>query len=111
MERIKTILQSHVRQKKKEILFALNKKYDDALDQALFGIRDDAKRKSEVTKFIDERDRRIPLIEKESRSTASSYMKRFKKANIKTMYRSFVTDDLFLKSYQRRLCRKKCFGS
>lgn len=99
LERIKTILQSHVRQKKKEILFTLNKKYDEALDQALFGIRDDAKRKKEVTRFIDERDRRIPLIEKESRSTASSYMKRFKKATIKSMYRSFVTDHIFLENH------------
>lgn len=97
--RIKTILLSHVRQKKKEILFTLNKKYDDALDQALFGIRDAVKRKKEVTRFIDDRDRRIPLIEKESRSTASSYMKRFKKASIKSMYRSFVTDYVFLENH------------
>jgi len=96
LERIKLILQSHVRQKKKEILSMLNKKYDDALDQALFGIRDAAKRKSEVTKYIDERDYRIPLIEKESKTTTSSYMKRFKKANIKNMYRTFVTADDFI---------------
>ncbi|WP_075618467.1 RNA polymerase recycling motor HelD [Paenisporosarcina indica] len=91
LERIKTILQSHVRQKKKEILLLLTKKYDDALDQALY-LRDDARRKSEVTKYIDERDRRIPLIERESKTTASTYMKRFKKANIKKMYREFVTN-------------------
>lgn len=91
LERIKTILQSHVRQKKKEILNVLNKKYEDALDKAL-AVRDDAKRKAEVTKFIDERDRRIPLIEKESKTTANVYMKRFKKANIKNMYREFVTN-------------------
>ncbi|QBP42195.1 RNA polymerase recycling motor HelD [Paenisporosarcina antarctica] len=96
LERIKLIFQSHVRQKKKEILFMLNKKYDDALDQALFGIRDAAKRKSEVTKYIDERDYRIPLIEKESKTTTSAYMKRFKKANIKKMYRNFVTADEFI---------------
>ncbi|WP_017379450.1 RNA polymerase recycling motor HelD [Paenisporosarcina sp. TG-14] len=96
LERIKLIVQSHVRQKKKEILFMLNKKYDDALDQALFGIRDAAKRKSEVTKYIDERDYRIPLIEKESKTTTSAYMKRFKKANIKKMYRDFVTADDFI---------------
>ncbi|MDX1807544.1 MAG: RNA polymerase recycling motor HelD [Paenisporosarcina sp.] len=93
LDRIKVILQSHVRQKKKEILLMLNKKFDEALDQALFGIRDAAKRKSEVTKFIDERDRRIPLIERESKTTASSYLRRFKKANIKKMYRDFVTDE------------------
>ncbi|MGB3262211.1 RNA polymerase recycling motor HelD [Paenisporosarcina sp.] len=91
LERIKTILTSHVRQKKKEILIVLNKKYEDALDKALV-VRDDAKRKAEVTKFIDERDLRIPLIEKEAKTTANVYMRRFKKANIKTMYREFVTN-------------------
>lgn len=91
LERIKTILQSHVRQKKKELLILLNKKYEDALDKALV-IRDDAKRKAEVTKFIDERDWRIPRIEKEAKTTATAYMKRFKKANIKNMYREFVTN-------------------
>ncbi|WP_019414744.1 RNA polymerase recycling motor HelD [Paenisporosarcina sp. TG20] len=96
LERIKLILQAHVRQKKKEILFVLSKKYDESLDKALYGIRDDAKRKIAVTKLIDERDYRIPLIEKQSKTTASSYMKRFKKANIKKMYRDFVTDEQFL---------------
>ncbi|MGB2992051.1 MAG: 3'-5' exonuclease, partial [Paenisporosarcina sp.] len=93
LERIKVILQSHVRQKKKELLLMLNKKYDDALDQALNGIRDPVRRKSEVTKFIDERDRRIPLIERESKTTASAYLRRFKKANIKKMYRDFLNDE------------------
>ncbi|MDX1807856.1 MAG: 3'-5' exonuclease, partial [Paenisporosarcina sp.] len=99
LERIKNILLSHVRQKKKEILLMLNKKYDDALEKALFGIRDDAKRKTEVTKFIDERDRRIPLIEKESKSTAAIYMRRFKKPTIKSMYRNFVTNNSFFEGY------------
>ena len=98
LERIKTILQSHVRQKKKEILLLLNKKYDDALDQALH-LRDPAKRKAEVTKYIDERDRRIPLITRESKTTAASYMKRFKKANIKKMYREFVTNGSLIEQH------------
>lgn len=98
LERIKTILQSHVLLKKKEILLLLNKKYDDALDQALH-LRDPVKRKAEVTKYIDERDRRIPLITRESKTTASSYMKRFKKANIKKMYREFVTNDNLIEQH------------
>ncbi|MCZ8538051.1 AAA family ATPase [Paenisporosarcina quisquiliarum] len=98
LERIKMILTSHVRQKKKEILIVLNKKYDAALDKALV-VRDDAKRKAEVTKFIDERDRRIPLIEKESKTTANAYMRRFKKANIKNMYREFVTNEKLINEH------------
>ncbi|UZM99893.1 hypothetical protein OL548_07890 [Lysinibacillus sp. MHQ-1] len=50
------------------------------------------KRRRVVTKFIDERDERIPAIEKEAKSTAAAYMRRFSKHNIKTLYRSLLTN-------------------
>ena len=88
---IKKVLASHVRQKKQAVLNVLNAKYDEALGRALNGIRDDDKRRRIVTKFIDERDERIPAIEKEAKSTATVYMRRFTKYNIKTLYRAFLT--------------------
>lgn len=92
LEHIKKVLASHVRQKKQAVLATLHKKYDEALGKALNGIRDDEKRRRVVTKFIDERDERIPAIEKETKTTASAYMRRFPKHNIKTLYRSLLTD-------------------
>lgn len=92
LEHIKKVLASHVRQKKQAVLTTLHKKYDEALGKALNGIRDDEKRRRVVTKFIDERDERIPAIEKETKTTASAYMRRFPKHNIKTLYRSLLTD-------------------
>ncbi|MFJ8104110.1 RNA polymerase recycling motor HelD [Lysinibacillus sp. NPDC096212] len=89
---IKKVLASHVRQKKQAILNTLHKKYDEALGRALDGFRDDDKRRRVVTKFIDERDERIPAIEKEAKSTATVYMRRFSKHNIKTLYRSLLTN-------------------
>lgn len=89
---IKKVLASHVRQKKQSVLATLHKKYDEALGKALNGIRDDEKRRRVVTKFIDERDERIPAIEKEAKSTAAAYMRRFTKHNIKTLYRSLLTN-------------------
>lgn len=89
---IKKVLASHVRQKKQVILATLHKKYDEALGKALNGIRDDDKRRRVVTKFIDERDERIPAIEKEAKSTATTYMRRFAKHNIKTLYRNLLTN-------------------
>lgn len=88
---IKKVLASHVRQKKQAVLNVLNAKYDEALGKALNGIRDDDKRRRIVTKFIDERDERIPAIEKEAKSTATVYMRRFTKYNIKSLYRKFLT--------------------
>lgn len=89
---IKKVLTSHVRQKKQVVLATLHKKYDEALGKALNGIRDDEKRRRVVTKFIDERDERIPAIEKETKTTATAYMRRFTKHNIKTLYRTLLTD-------------------
>lgn len=88
---IKKVLASHVRQKKQAVLNVLHAKYDEALGKALNGFRDDEKRRRIVTKFIDERDERIPAIEKEAKSTATVYMRRFAKCNIKTLYRRFLT--------------------
>ena len=88
---IKKVLAIHVRQKKQAVLNVLNAKYDEALGRALNGIRDDDKRRRIVTKYIDERDERIPAIEKEAKSTATVYMRRFSKYNCKTLYRTFLT--------------------
>lgn len=92
IDRIKAVLQNYVRQKKKQILLSLNKRYDEILDKALFGIQDAVKRKQTVTKWIDERDVRIPAVEKQAKSTCSNYMKRFKKHKIKALYREFLTN-------------------
>jgi len=89
---IKKVVASHVRQKKQAVLATLHKKYDEALGKALNGIRDDGKRRRVVTRFIDERDERIPAIEKEAKSTATVYMRRFAKHNIKTLYRNLLTN-------------------
>lgn len=95
IERIKSVLQTHVRRKGKELVTNLSQKYEDALDRAL-SLRDDAKRKELVTKFIDERDWRMPLIEKETKTVASSYMKRFTKLNVKKIYREWLTNPLLI---------------
>lgn len=89
---IKKVLASHVRQKKQAVLNMLHAKYDEALGKALNGIRDAEKRKNIVTKFIDERDERMPAIEKEAKSTVSVYMRRFAKYNVKTLYRTLLTN-------------------
>ncbi|MBQ0138099.1 MAG: AAA family ATPase [Kurthia sp.] len=95
IQKLKLIIQSDVRQKKKKIVYDLHKKYDDILGRAL-NIFDDARRKKEVTHWIDERDERIPAIETEAKTTTSRYMKPFIKQNIKKLYRQFLTDEALL---------------
>ncbi len=92
LAKVRAIIQNHVRQKKKQLLYTLKKRYDAVLDKALFGIRDDSKRKEVVTKWIDERDERIPAVEKEAKTVVTRYMKRFEKYKIKPLYREFLTN-------------------
>lgn len=95
IQKLKLVIQGDVRQKKKKILYDLHIKYDDILGRAL-NIFDDARRKKEVTHWIDERDERIPKIEAEAKTTTAKYMKRFAKQNIKKLYRQFLTDEVLL---------------
>lgn len=96
LAKIRSVLQNHIRQKKKQLIYTLKKRYDDILDRSIFGIRDDAKRKEVVTKWIDERDERLPQVEKEAKTVVSRYMKRFDKYKIKVLYRTFLTDPVLL---------------
>lgn len=93
LERIKIIVQSDVKRKHKKLLATLTTKYEEALDKALYGIRDDERRKAKLTRILDERDERMPVIEKEGKSTASVYMRRFKKFNIKKIYREWLANE------------------
>lgn len=95
IQKIKAVVQRTVQMKKKKILYDLNRKYDDILGRAL-NIIDPVKRKAEVTRWIDERDIRIPAIEKEAKTLVTRYMKPFSKQNIKKIYRQLLTDDILL---------------
>lgn len=92
LERIKKVIQTEVKRKSTTVLSTLNARYEEAIGRSLNGIRDDVKRRRVVTKFIDERDERIPKIKQEAKTTASVYMKKFQKAKIKQAYRDIVTN-------------------
>ncbi|MFD1206183.1 RNA polymerase recycling motor HelD [Sporosarcina contaminans] len=92
IERIKRIMQTEVNRKRKQLYKLLSDKYEEALDKALYGIRDDEKRKSMITKIMDERDTRLPSIEKEGKKTVATYFRKFKKFNVKNLYREWLTD-------------------
>ncbi len=97
LERIKMVIQTEVKRKSKAVLTSLNARYEEMIGKALNGFRDPEKRKRNVTRFIDERDARIPKIKEEIKSTVSTYMRRFEKAKIKTMYREFLTDRVLIR--------------
>ena len=91
LERIQMVIQTEVKRKTKAVMQVLKTKYDDTIERALNGIRDGEKRKRVVTKYLDERDERMPKIEREAKSTTRQYMSRFTKIKVKQLYREFVT--------------------
>ncbi|WP_040287406.1 RNA polymerase recycling motor HelD [Sporosarcina koreensis] len=93
LERIRLIMNTEVTRKRKQLYALLSDKYEEALDKALYGIKDDTKRRARITKIMDERDERLPAVEKEGKRKVSSYMKRFKKFNVKSLYRTWLTDE------------------
>lgn len=106
LQKLKLVIQNQVRQKKKQILYDLNIKYDEVLGRAL-NIFDDQRRKKEVTHWIDERDSRMPAIEKEAKTTVSLYMKRFSKHNVKKLYRDFLTSASLIEQFTPNWSKKK----
>lgn len=97
LERIKKVVQTEVKRKSKAVLSTLNARYEEMIGKALSGLRDPDKRRETVTKFIDERDARIPKIKELSKTAATAYMRRFDKEKIKPMYRKLLTDRILLR--------------
>lgn len=92
LERIKSILTNEVRRKTKAVLSIINTKYEDTIERAMNGIRNDEKRRAAVIRFLDERDARIPKVKEEAKHVVKNYMSKFKKAKIKPLYREIMTN-------------------
>ncbi|MEE1130616.1 MAG: RNA polymerase recycling motor HelD [Caryophanon sp.] len=96
LARIKKVLQADVKRKEKAVYDALSQRYEDTLDKILNGIRDKEKRRRLIFQYTDERDARLPQIKEEARTKTSTYMHRFKKVNVKAMYRELLADPMLL---------------
>ncbi len=92
LERIKKVIQTEVKRKTKAVMTTLKNRYDEAIERALNGMRDAEKRRRVVTKFLDERDERLPKIEQEAKTTTSKYMRMFPKLKVKALYREILTN-------------------
>lgn len=99
LERIQKVIQTEVKRKTKAVLHTLKERYDLTIERALNGMRDAEKRRRVVTKYLDERDERMPKIELEAKSTTKRYMSRFSKIKPKQLYRELITSEHLLHSF------------
>ncbi|PGY10369.1 DNA helicase-2 / ATP-dependent DNA helicase PcrA [Bacillus sp. OV166] len=109
LDKIKNLLANDLRIKKSMILSKINTKYDDALEKLLFSSRlDSEKRTEKVVSFMDSKEKRISMVEKESKVAIKNYMAPFVKKDIFTLYKELMTSPELLQKYSRTLSELEC---
>lgn len=97
-DKIKGVIQNHLRTKKKLVIKKIEDVYDEALDKALYGIRNNEKRRKKVTLIMDTKAARVDGIKKEARSTVRKYMKTFDKFTAPELYKDLLSSPELLES-------------
>ncbi|WP_337193767.1 RNA polymerase recycling motor HelD [Halobacillus litoralis] len=95
VQKIKAVLQSELRRKKKQILDKMAAKYDEALDDALYGMKDAEKRKIRVSFLITRKEERLDEIKKASRIAVNRYMKKYPRVDVWTIYQQLFEEGAF----------------
>ncbi|RWZ55295.1 DNA helicase [Halobacillus fulvus] len=95
VQKIKAVLQSELRRKKKQIFKKLEEKYDAELDKALYGLKDPEKRKKRVSFLITRKEERLDELKKETRTVVSRYMKQYPKHSLIKVYQDFYDEEIF----------------
>lgn len=109
LDKIKNLLANDIRIKKSIILSKINKKYDDALDMALYSTRlDDDKRREKVVYIMETKENRIRTVEQESKVAVKKYMESFVKKDIFTLYKELMTSPELLQKYSKNLPEIEC---
>ena len=91
LEKIRSVLQTNVRQKKKVILDKLAKRYDEQLDRAL-NIRNDEKRRTTVVNLMDTKDERLKQIEHSVKTAVKNYMGKISRNTLIGYYKGLFTN-------------------
>ncbi|MFJ8265880.1 RNA polymerase recycling motor HelD [Peribacillus asahii] len=114
VNKLKQILQSQVKSKKKTMLDRVTSFYDTKIQKALTrNIKPDLRREY-VTKFLDKKAERTEEIKKAIRTSVKAYFKSFERKHILEYYQELFTDSKMLVTYSDgtlsieeadRLCR------
>lgn len=91
LEKIKNVLRTDVRQKKKQIIPAIQKRYDDLLDKAL-EIKTADKRREMVVHYMDTKEARIKSVENDAKTAVKKYVANFPKETLLDYYKRLFAD-------------------
>ncbi|MDQ0273632.1 RNA polymerase recycling motor HelD [Cytobacillus purgationiresistens] len=92
VEKLKAILQSDVRRKKKEMIDKVELFYDEKIERALYNAKDPDKRRAYVSAALDKKSLKLTEIKKAIKSAVPSYMKQFSKKTVFQYYHALFND-------------------
>ena len=103
LDKIKEILKSDLKRKKKQIIASLEKRFDDALDQAVYHIKDEQKRKNRVVFVLDTKEERLNTVQKESKTVVKRYFSEFTRIALLDYYKKLFLNEENFKKYAEGL--------
>ncbi|MEC1158246.1 ATP-binding domain-containing protein [Cytobacillus horneckiae] len=92
IEKLKSILQSDVKRKKKEMLKRIETFYDEKIERALYSAKDPVKRRAYVSAALDKKSERLDSMKSAIRTAVTSYMKQFPKKTVFQYYQELFEE-------------------
>jgi len=107
IEKIKRILQNHVRTEKKTMIEKITNFYDEKLERALNSKANPENRRKYVSMALDKKDYALKEIYKEVRTAVNTYMKQIPKYDLFHYYKELVTNKELFSKYALDLTEKQ----
>lgn len=99
LDKVKRVLQNHVRTEKKRMVEKVTNFYDNKLEKALYSKAEPEKRRRYVSKALDKKEEALNEIKKESRIAVNQYMKKLPKHDLFYYFRELVTNKVLFSKY------------
>ncbi|UOY91947.1 UvrD-helicase domain-containing protein [Ectobacillus sp. JY-23] len=98
IDKLKRVLQNHVKAKKKEMEARIIEHYDSKIERALL-IRDATRRKETVIRLMDKKEALLKEFQKECRTAVASYIKKFPKKDVFSYYKELLQSAENMRKY------------
>ena len=99
IDKIKRVLQNHVRTEKKRMIDKVIKFYDGKLEKALYSKVNSEKRKAYISKALDKKEETLNDIKKEARVAVNRYIKKLPKHDLFYYFKQLLTNKEIFKKY------------
>ena len=107
--KIKNLLEDDLKKKKSLMLANLNKKYEEALEKALYNTKlKPDKRKQKVVSLMEMKEKRKKRVEQEAKVAVKKYMDAFVIKDIFTLYKELMSSPERIKEHSTMLTEKEC---